>query len=104
MQAGDWLVYYAPRRTMSDSQPLQAFTTIARMPDDDLFQAQIGQSAYWRRRAEYIPAVVAPIKPLLDRLSLTSATPNWGYAFRMGLVEISAEDFAVIATAMQASV
>jgi hypothetical protein len=40
----------------------------------------------------------------LDTLSLTSATPNWGYAFRMGLVEISAEDFAVIATAMQASI
>jgi hypothetical protein len=44
-------------------------------------------------------AMEVPIADLRDRLALT-AKPNWGYALRRGLIELSAEDFALIHAAM----
>jgi hypothetical protein len=40
---------------------------------------------------------------LLDRLSFTAGRSNWGYAFRFGLLSITAADFAAIAGAMRAT-
>ncbi len=44
----------------------------------------------------------APIRPLLESLSFTQGKPNWGYAFRVGLLKVTADDMALIAKAMQA--
>ncbi len=48
----------------------------------------------WRKGRE------APVRPLLDRLSFTQGRTGWGYAFRRGSFAVTAEDFAIIAEAM----
>jgi hypothetical protein len=99
MSAGDWLIYYSPREQPRTGPPLQAFTAIGRLLDEEVWQADEGDFRPWRRRVSYAEASPAPIHPLTDALELTS-TPNWGYQLRRGLLELSRHDFAVIRTAM----
>jgi len=42
----------------------------------------------------------APIKPLIDKLSFIANKVHWGAAFRFGQLKIPADDFALIAEAM----
>ena len=37
LSRGDWLIYYSPRTAHPDGEPLQAFTAIGRVEDDDVF-------------------------------------------------------------------
>ena len=100
LAAGDWLVYYSPRTEARGGAPVQAFTAIGKVADDDIWQAEEGDFRPWRRRVDYVPEVVeTPIRFL--RLDLTDE-PNWGYQLRRGLIELSAGDFAVISAAMRA--
>ncbi|GAA2689340.1 EVE domain-containing protein [Actinoplanes palleronii] len=100
LAAGDWLVYYSPRTSLRDGEPLQACTAIGRVADDEIWQADEGDFHPWRRRVDYLPgAIETPIKSL--RLDLTGE-PNWGYQLRRGLVPLTGQDFDVIRSAMQA--
>jgi hypothetical protein len=102
MQPSDWLIYYSPRESLASTDPLQAFTAIGTIADDEIWQADEGSFKPWRRRVAYMPgAIEAPLRPLMDQLDLTAA-PNWGYQLRRGLLELSARDFDVIRAAMQA--
>ena len=100
MAAGDRLVYYSPRESLDSDRPLQAFTAIGRIADDEIWQADEGDFMPWRRRVVYeAGAVDAPIRPLVGVLELTSG-PSWGYQLRRGLLTLSEADFRVIAEAM----
>jgi len=100
LAAGDWLVYYSPRTSLRGGEPLQAFTALGRVSDDEIWQAHEGDFHPWRRRVDYLPdAVETPIKTL--RLDLTSR-PGWGAMLRRGLVRLSEDDFGRIHAAMQA--
>jgi EVE domain len=102
MSAGDGFVYYSPRDAYPKGAPVQAFTAVGRVADDEVWQADEGDFKPWRRRIDYESgATPVPIADLKDRLHLT-ATPNWGYALRRGLIELSAKDFALIHAAMTA--
>jgi EVE domain len=102
MSAGDGFVYYSPRDAYPQGAPLKAFTAVGRVADDELWQADEGDFKPWRRRIAYESAATeVPIADLRDRLDLT-AKPNWGYALRRGLIQLSAEDFALIHAAMTA--
>jgi hypothetical protein len=101
LTAGDWLVYYSPRTSLRDGEPLQAFTAVGRVADDEIWQAHEGDFHPWRRRVDYLPgAVETPIRTL--RLDLT-ARPGWGNLLRRGLVRLSDEDFERISAAMRAT-
>ena len=103
LKAGDGVVYYSPTASLGGKDRLQSFTTIGRVTDDRTYQADMGVGFRpFRRDVRYAAAQDAPVAPLLDRLEFTRGKRNWGYAFRYGLVEISASDFAVIAEAMGA--
>ena len=102
MKAGDGFVYYSPKERMEGDEPLQAFTAIGTIADDEIWQADEGDFQPWRRRVNYAKSVDAPIRPLLGKLTLTAGKSNWGYVFRYGLVEITKQDFAIIACAMKA--
>ncbi len=84
MRSGDWLVYYSPRELRA-GKPLQAFTAIGRVSDDEIWQADEGEFRPWRRRVAYATeAVDAPIQPLIDKLDLTTARTgaiNFGEAW-----------------------
>jgi hypothetical protein len=97
----DWIAYYSPRTKLEGGEPVQAFTAIGRIKAGEPYEADMGGGFHpVRRDVDYRKGVEAPIRPLLDRLSFTSAGQSWGYAFRRGSFTVSAEDFLTIAEAM----
>lgn len=103
LKPGDGLCYYSPVQRLGGDDRVQAFTAIGFVRDGDIREAQMGDGFVAARRdIDWLEARSAPIAPLLDALELTAGKRNWGYAFRFGLVEIGAADFARIAEAMGA--
>ncbi|GGI48504.1 hypothetical protein BCL57_003228 [Agromyces flavus] len=107
MRPGDGFVYYSPRASFPDGEPLREFTAIGRVADGDVYQAEADANHMagfrpWRRDVRYADATSAPIAPLLHVLDLTRDDPNWGLKLRRGHLEITEHDFGVIARAMGA--
>ena len=100
MQPGDTLVYYSPTRQRGDRTPYRFFTAIGTVADDDIWQADEGDFAPYRRRIDYLAATPVPLADLRPRLHLTGE-PNWGYQLRTGLVLLDAHDVQIIREAMQ---
>ena len=99
--AGDRIVFYPPRQSMHAGAPLQAFTAVCDMRPEPAYLADMGNGfTPYRRNTRFLPSGIAPIAPLLDRLSFTRGQRNWGYAFRRGYFQITSTDYEVIATAM----
>jgi EVE domain len=100
MHAGDRLVYYSPVERLGDRTPLQAFTAVGVVADDEIWQADEGDFRPYRRRVAYEPRTVpVPLQALKGELELTAA-PNWGYGLRRGLVPLSGADVERIRRAM----
>ena len=103
LSPGDGIVYYAPATKLGGKDALQSFVSIGHTKDDRIYQADMGGGFVpFRRDVVYAPSQDAAIRPLLDKLDFTRGKASWGYAFRFGLIEISASDFQLIAAAMQA--
>jgi DNA-binding MarR family transcriptional regulator/predicted RNA-binding protein len=101
LKADDWLVYYSPKTSLRDGEPLQAFTAMGRVADEELYQVEQAPGfTPWRRNIEFVRGTEAPIRPLIDQLSFIKDKRRWGYMFRAGLFKIPQEDFAVISRAM----
>jgi hypothetical protein len=101
MRPGDWLVYYSPRLDFAQAEPLQAFTAIGQVEDDRIYEYVMSDSFVpYRRNIRYMPCREVKIALLLEKLSFTQGTRNWGYRFRTGHSEIEREDFLTIAGAM----
>lgn len=97
LRKGDWLIYYSPVQTFGDKHPLQAFTALGEVADDDIFQfSMTKQFVPYRRRVTYKPVRDVSIQPLLGDLSFTRSKVSWGYVFRFGLLEIPEVDFQLI--------
>jgi DNA-binding MarR family transcriptional regulator/predicted RNA-binding protein len=103
LKADDWLVYYSPKTGLRDGEPVQAFTGIGRVVDEELYQVEQAPGfTPWRRNVEFVKSIEAPIRPLIDQLSFIKDKRHWGSMFRFGLFEIPQEDFAVISRDMKA--
>ncbi len=103
LKTDDWLVYYSPKTGLRDGEPVQAFTGLGRVADDELYQVEQAPGfTPWRRNIEFVKSIEAPIRPLIDQLSFIEDKRRWGSMFRFGLFEIPQEDFAVISRAMKA--
>jgi DNA-binding MarR family transcriptional regulator/predicted RNA-binding protein len=103
LKADDWLVFYSPKTSLQDGEPVQAFTAIGRVLDEDLYQVEQAPGfTPWRRNVEFVTGIEAPIRPLIDQLSFIKDKRRWGYMFRTGLFKIPQEDFAAISQAMAA--
>jgi len=101
---GDLIVFYSPRTAYPDGEPLQEFTALGRILDEEPYQATMGPAFHpWRRRVAFVKAQPAPIQPLIDALTFIKDKKSWGFPFRRGLFEIDAADFKRIAKAMQTS-
>ncbi len=99
MKPGDWLVYYSPRTAYPDGEPLQAFTAIGQIADDEIWQADEGDFQPYRRRVDYLPlGREVPLDEVSAQLELTSVA-NWGYQLRRGLIPLSDADLEVIKAA-----
>ncbi|MDX1889340.1 EVE domain-containing protein [Mycolicibacterium sp. 050158] len=105
MARDDWIVFYSPRTDYPDGPPLQAFTAIGRVVDDEVYQEDFDpQFQPWRRRVEFLPCIETPIRPLLDELDFIVNKAQWGYRFRTGVFKIDVRDFEVIRTAMTGAI
>jgi EVE domain len=132
LHAGDRIAYYSPVRVFGSKDACQAFTAIGTVRDERVYQSvhkapglantqghppsgcgpawggpalvpqMAGSFEPFRKDVEWLEAAEAPIRPLLERLSFTQGKSNWGYAFRFGLLKVTADDMALIAQAMQA--
>ncbi|MFJ9697189.1 EVE domain-containing protein [Kitasatospora sp. NPDC101183] len=96
---GDHLIYYSPRTSLHNGEPLQAFTALGEIADGTIWQADEGCFKPWRRRVHYRDTVDVPLADLRERLDLTAGA-HWGYQLRRGLIELSEGDFTLIEAAM----
>ena len=101
MRDGDAVLFYSPRES-EGGKALQAFTALARIRGDALYQAGAdGDSERpFRRPADYLDVQPAPIRPLIDALAFIRNKGHWGAPLRFGFVQVSRADFACIAQAM----
>ena len=103
LHAGDRIAYYSPVRVFGGKDACQAFTAIGTVRDERVYQGVMADGFEpFRRDVDWLDANEAPIRPLLERLSFTQGKSNWGYAFRVGLLKVNADDMALIANAMHA--
>jgi hypothetical protein len=101
LRKGDWIVFYSPQTAYKDGEPLQAFTAIGQVKDDELYQFEMAPDwVPWRRNVDFKNCTEVPIRPLIDSLSFIKDKTHWGYMFRFGLFEIPSQDFELIQQAM----
>jgi hypothetical protein len=101
MKKGDWLTFYSPKTAYENGEPLQAFTALGKIADDDLYQADISEDFHpWRRNVRFEEVHETPIRPLIEQLDFIENKTQWGYKFRFGVIEISEKDFQLIKNAM----
>ncbi|HEY9103131.1 EVE domain-containing protein [Chitinimonas sp.] len=101
LQPGDQVVYYSPTGHFGGKDRLQAFTAIGTVEASEPYPYPMTEDfCPYRRDIAWQPGETASILPLLDQLSFSRGQHNWGYALRFGLVQITAEDMALIAAAM----
>ena len=102
LSAGDKIIFYSPKTAYDGDEPLQAFTALGTVTDDELYQGEMaGGFVAWRRSLTFEKVDETPIKPLIGDLSFIADKTHWGYKFRFGLFEIPEADYQLIAAAMQ---
>ena len=105
MNVGDWLVYYSPKTDMANGEPLQMFTAIGRVAGESTYEFKMSDDFIPHRRdIAYIACKSAPIKPLIEHLSFIKDPKKWGFPFKSGQIEMTKQDFHLIANAMQATI
>ena len=101
MARGDFIVFYSPRTALNGGEPLQAFTAIGQIADDEPYQTDLTPDfAPWRRNVDFLASRETPIRPLIDDLHFIEDKRRWGYKFRFGVFKIDADDLALIRRAM----
>ena len=104
LKAGDGVIMYSPRTAYPDGEPLQAFTAIGAVATGEVYQVEVTPDFKPHRvDVQFVPSKEAHIKPLVEHLSFITSKSRWGAAFRFGLVNVPARDFALIAERMGAA-
>src|SRR6476469_6040877 len=86
MARGDWIIFYSPKTTYPDGEPLQACTAIAQVADDEPYQTEVTPDLIpWRRNVDFLECAETPIRPLLDELDFVEDKARWGYTFSFGV-------------------
>jgi hypothetical protein len=101
MERGDWIIFYSPKTAYPKGAPLQAFTAIGQVADDEAYQCEVLPDVVpWRRNVDFLECAETPIRPLLEKLDFIEDKARWGYKFRFGVFKIDDHDFEVIRSAM----
>lgn len=103
MAKGDWIIFYSPKTAFQGGEPLQAFTAIGQITDDEPYQVEMTPEFHpWRRNVDFKNCHEAPIRPLIDELDFIEDKIHWGYKFRFGVISINESDFIKLHTALKA--
>src|SRR3954447_21394970 len=79
MARGDWIVFYSPKTAFQGGDPLQSFTAVGQVADDEPYQVQMSADFQPRRRnVDFTDCAQVPIRPLLEQLNFIEATSRWG--------------------------
>jgi len=105
MARGDWIIYYSPQARLTDRaadrEPCQQFTAIGQVLDDAVYPFEMAPGFVpFRRNVQFQRARALPIRPLLAQLSFIRDMRHWGAAFRFGHLQISRDDFELVAGQM----
>lgn len=100
LKPGDWVIFYSPKTNYKEVEPVQAFTAIGQVKDDELYQVEMNGRLPWRRNFTFYDCAETPIKPLIDDLSFITNKTNWGFKFHFGMFQIPEADFELIKNAM----
>jgi predicted RNA-binding protein len=99
---GDWVIYYSAKDEFENGKPLQKFTAIGQIVDDEPYQ-QNAHSDFkpYRRDVTFKESHEADIRPLIEHLDFIKNKKRWGFYLISGFREISKDDFEVIMHAMK---
>ena len=101
MAVNDWVIFYSPKKSHDGNEPLQAFTAIGQVADDQIYPHKMSDDFVpYRRNISYHPCNETPIAALIPHLDFISNKSAWGYNFRFGFFEIPERDFKLIRSAM----
>jgi predicted RNA-binding protein len=101
MEKGDWLIFYSPKTKYEGGEPLQAFTAIGQIDDDEVYQVDVNADFHpWRRKVRFEKVIELPIRPLIDELEFIENKTQWGYRFRLGVIEINEHDYTLLKQGM----
>jgi predicted RNA-binding protein len=99
---GDWVVFYSSKDKFENGRPLQKFTAIGKVVDEEPYQPTAsGSLKPYRRHVLFKDSHEADIRPLLEHLSFINNKKKWGFYLISGFREISKEDFEVIEHTMK---
>jgi hypothetical protein len=97
LRKDDWVIAYSPKVSYEGNMPLQAFTAIGQVRDEELYQYKMSDSFNpFRRNVVYYQCNERPIVPLIQDLDFIENKKAWGYRFRFGFFEIGSDDFELI--------
>jgi predicted RNA-binding protein len=101
MHKGDGVIIYSGKEKLEEDLKYQKFTGVGEILDDEIFQVKVTKDfTPFRRKVSYLPSKDISIIPLIPLLSFIKNKSSWGYPFRFGLLEISEQDFKLIADKM----
>ena len=103
MDKGDKLIFYSPKTHFENGEPLQSFTALGEIIDDEPYQSEVSETFHpWRRNVQFENVQEVAIRPLIQQLDFIENKVQWGYKFRFGVIEISEHDFITIKDALLA--
>ena len=97
LQPDDIMIFYSPKTSLQNGKPVQAFTAIAEIKEQDVYQVVINDDFQpYRKNAKYEYCKEVSIRPLIEKLEFITNKKHWGLRFRLGLFEINQHDFELI--------
>ena len=102
MSVGDWIIYYSPKEIFHEKTPCQKFTAIGKVTGVEVYTFETAPGFVPSRRdIDFITtAKEVSIRPLIETLEFIKNKRHWGYSFRFGHLEITRNDFEIIAKEM----
>lgn len=95
-------MFYSSKNNFENGKPLQKFTAIGQVVDEEPYQPNANENFKpYRRNVEFKKVKETEIRPLLEQLTFIKNKKSWGFYLISGFREISKEDFNVIKSAMK---
>jgi predicted RNA-binding protein len=99
---GDWTIFYSSKDLFENGQPLQKFTAIGQVIDEEPYQPDTNTNFRpYRRNVTFSNSHEADIRPLIQNLIFIKNKEKWGFYLISGFREISKDDFMIIESAMK---
>jgi predicted RNA-binding protein len=102
LKTGDQIIYYSPKTSLENGESLKAFTAVARILNENIYQVELSEDFKpFRIDAQYEDCKEIKIEPLIESLEFIYNKKSWGYMFRFGLFEINEHDFKLVYSKMK---